>query len=103
MEKGKKRQGMPTLIAKISTKSSLNGHFLLMERSSSNVIDEQGNCTTYTRNVDAGHSYILIITITGDNGSKYKINISGVTSAKYPTSEITLSDNRDDLPALLVG
>lgn len=93
---------MPTLLAKISSNSALNGDFSLLDEKL-NVLDHAANVTAYSTEVEAGKTYILVIIVTGDNGSKYKIQISGVASAQYPTSELTLDDNRDEIPALIVG
>ncbi len=95
---------MPTLTAKIVGAPELNGHFALMNENASTIIDERHNVTNYSYDdIQTGIKFILIIAITGPEGKKYKIKVSGVQEAVYPTSEITLTEGRDDIGVLITG
>ena len=95
---------MPTLTAKIVGAPELNGYFALMNENASTIIDEEDNVTNYNYDdIRAGVKYILIIAVTGPDGKKYKIKVSGVQEAVYPTSEITLIEGRDDIGVLITG
>lgn len=51
----------------------------------------------------AGKTYRTAIAVTGSEGAKYKITVTGASEAEYPEDEQTLDDNRDDFVIRTTG
>ncbi|MCF2948496.1 hypothetical protein L0668_10295 [Paraglaciecola aquimarina] len=67
------------------------------------VVAESQNSISHSFDSQTGKEYRTALTVTGSEGSKYKISVTGGSASVYPTEEQTLANNRDDYVVRTTG
>ncbi|TNC81287.1 MAG: hypothetical protein C9356_09275 [Oleiphilus sp.] len=83
-----------TIKMKIETQAEMVSHFIVQEVATGKKFRED-NVRNIEFDVEEGTKMASVVEVTGANGSKYKLKITGATKATYPTSEQQIDDNRD--------
>ena len=86
---------MATVTIKITSNNNCIGQFILYDEGLTELTKES-NKRAASWELENGKLYYVHLTVVGDDGDKYKIEVQGASEAVYPTSEITLTDRRDD-------
>ncbi|WP_100657006.1 hypothetical protein [Alteromonas flava] len=92
---------MPRITIALSN-PALSGSFET-RNDQNNTIARTDRSLSHSYEAETGKTYRTAIAVTGPEGTKYKIKVTGASSAVYPTGEQTLDDNLDHFVVRTTG